>query len=113
MEKDNWSTIGKKLIITDIDSYFDCVYIKKNSIYKYIEIISFDIKEKTVRLKENIKANIKENMNIYNVEKKIIGTVKKVVGDLIELDNIEGINNEGIIIKNVTYSYSIKKMKNM
>jgi hypothetical protein len=109
MEKDNWSTIGKKLIITDIDSYFDCVYIKKNSIYKYIEIISFDIKEKTVRLKENIKANIKENMNIYNVEKKIIGAVKKVVGDLIELDNIEGINNEGIIIKNVTYSYSIKK----
>ena len=52
---------------------------------------------------------IKENIDIYNSEKKFIGTVKKIDGNLIELDNIEKINNMVIIVKDVVYSYSIKK----
>ena len=107
MEKDNWSEFGEKIIKTELESYLDSVYVKININYKYIEITNFDIQKKTITMKNN--NIIKENMDIYNSEKKFIGTVKKINGNLIQLDNIEKISNMVIIVKDVVYSYSIKK----
>ena len=107
MEKDNWCEFGEKIIKTELESYLDFVYVKININYKYIEITNFDIQKKTITMKNN--NIIKENIDIYNSEKKFIGTVKKIDGNLIELDNIEKINNMVIIVKDVVYSYSIKK----
>ena len=108
MENNNiyWYKIGKKKIKTDIDTYFDDVYRKVDKNYKYIEIQSIDIENKTITL---FCKNLKEDISVYNSNKTLLGNIEHIHENKIKLNEIEDIKDNMVIIEEKNFLYSIKK----
>jgi len=101
--------IDKKIIITEVDQYLDDVYRKLHTEYQTIDINGLKIENNIVQIFQN-NNNLKENSDIYNIDKEKVGKIKEKNGDQLLLEiSVNNIKENKIMIENTHFLYFIKK----